>query len=276
MEKKEVYICHQQPNFEEDEIDLKELFKTIWKYRKFIAIFTGIITLLSIIYAYSIKPVYQIESFIEVGFYNNNNNNKLTSKDYFIDPNNALILIQNEFKSELLPTIDNVNFKKGTKILDIKINGYSNQEAIDYLNTIIGYLQKKESIKIDIFTKTIKEKIKNLQKYKQSIKERIKNLNSKLNPNIDSSIYQALLAQISSLNSQIFRIDNQIVDLQSKISPLNISKIHIIGKILKSKYPIKPKKKLIVIVAFITSFILSIFIIFFIEFFKEDNLTSNS
>ena len=263
MEKKEVYICQQQPNIEEDEIDLRELFKTIWNYRKFIVIFTSIITIISIIYAYSIKPVYQIESFLELGYYNSN------SREYFIDPNSALILIQNEFMlKKQLPDLKNINFKKRTKILDLKVDGYSNSEAKQYLDTIVNYLQNIEDKKIDIFISNIKLKIKNLQQYKISLKKRIDNLNNKINPNLNPSIYQALLTEISNLNSQVFDIDNQILDLKNKISPLNITKTHIIGKTLQNDYPIKPKKKLIVIVAFITSFILAIFMVFFLEFIK--------
>ena len=37
---------------------------------------------------------------------------------------------------------------------------------------------------------------------------------------------------------------------------------------MTNEYAIKPKKKLIVVVAFITGFILSIFMVFFIEFIK--------
>jgi len=49
---------HQQPVqncYEEDEIDLKELFQTIWKYRYKLVLFTTIVTTLAIIYTMS-KP----------------------------------------------------------------------------------------------------------------------------------------------------------------------------------------------------------------------------
>ena len=37
----------------EDEIDLRELFKTIWAKRVFITIFTFIVTVLAAVYAYT-------------------------------------------------------------------------------------------------------------------------------------------------------------------------------------------------------------------------------
>lgn len=53
----------------EDEIDLRELLKTIWESRKFIFIFTVVITILSVIYV-SFKnpvPIYQGKTYVEIG-----------------------------------------------------------------------------------------------------------------------------------------------------------------------------------------------------------------
>jgi uncharacterized protein involved in exopolysaccharide biosynthesis len=53
----------------EDEIDLRELFKTIWESRKFIFIFTVVVTLLSVIYVFFKNPVpiYQGKTYVEIG-----------------------------------------------------------------------------------------------------------------------------------------------------------------------------------------------------------------
>jgi LPS O-antigen subunit length determinant protein (WzzB/FepE family) len=45
----------QEKNLEEDEIDLKELFKTIWAKKIFIVIFTLVVTILAGFYAYTVK-----------------------------------------------------------------------------------------------------------------------------------------------------------------------------------------------------------------------------
>ena len=53
----------------EDEIDLRELFKTIWDKRFFIIIFTFIITLISFIYVLlkNLIPVYEGKIYFEMG-----------------------------------------------------------------------------------------------------------------------------------------------------------------------------------------------------------------
>ena len=86
----------------------------------------------------------------------------------------------------------------------------------------------------------------------------------------DPQIYQVTLDNISTYKSSVLKINLQIADLESKISSVNITRTHIIGNIKESNHPIKPKKKLIVIVAFVTGFILSIFLVFFIEFIRSE------
>jgi len=56
--------------------------------------------------------------------------------------------------------------------------------------------------------------------------------------------------------------------LESMLLPYNYQNTHIVGDILTNDFPIKPKKKLVVIVAFITGLILSVFFVFFLEFIK--------
>ena len=54
----------------EDEIDLRELFKTIWAKKVFITIFTFAITILAAVYAYTKTPTYEVKSFVEIGYIN--------------------------------------------------------------------------------------------------------------------------------------------------------------------------------------------------------------
>ena len=61
---------------EEDEIDLKELFKTIWAKKIFIVIFTLVVTILAGFYAYSKTPIYEAKALVEIGEYKINNTTK--------------------------------------------------------------------------------------------------------------------------------------------------------------------------------------------------------
>ncbi len=63
---------------QEDEIDLKELFHTIMKRKKFIIIFTSIVTIASIIYIKMLNPtpIYSGNMMIEIGEVKSNNPNQ--------------------------------------------------------------------------------------------------------------------------------------------------------------------------------------------------------
>ena len=188
----------------EDEIDLRELFKTIWDKRFFIIIFTFIITLISFIYVLlkNPTPVYEGKIYFEMG--------EMKGETYgskLIENTNDLASLINitfnenlSFSKEENP---NALLKKGTtKILEI---------------TYLG--ENKDNIK------------NKLEKIKEFIMVRHQKL---------SNFYDIAVQT------------EQIGDIKISDEAIN-----------------KPKKALIVTVAFITGFILSIFLVFFIQFIQS-------
>ena len=92
---------------------------------------------------------------------------------------------------------------------------------------------------------------------------------------------------------QNFLIDERVIDkivettsinnllkerqlVSSTLLPHNYKNSEIVGRLITSDYPTKPKKKLIVMVAFIAGLILSIFLVFIMNFFrkKDDKVTT--
>jgi capsular polysaccharide biosynthesis protein len=67
-------------------------------------------------------------------------------------------------------------------------------------------------------------------------------------------------------SNSIAKLEEQKLLIQALMLPHNYKNTDIIGKVLTDDYPVKPKKILIVIVAFVTGLILSIFLVFFLEF----------
>jgi uncharacterized protein involved in exopolysaccharide biosynthesis len=51
---------------EEDEIDLRELFKTIWKHKVFILLFTLLVTAITIFVVYKMQNYYKTTTTIEI------------------------------------------------------------------------------------------------------------------------------------------------------------------------------------------------------------------
>ena len=183
----------------EDEIDLRELFKTIWDKRFFIIIFTFIITLISFIYVLlkNPTPVYEGNLSVQIGEIQSENfGNRIIET-----PQNLSYILGIEFK------VNSTIAKGTTSILEIK---YSNED--------------KARIK------TILEDVKNFIITKHEN---------------DTSFYKNKI------------MTKQIGDIKISEEAIN-----------------KPKKALIVTVAFITGFILSIFLLFFMQFIQSINKES--
>ena len=81
----------------------------------------------------------------------------------------------------------------------------------------------------------------------------IKQLERKINITITNKL--AKLKETRSLTAQALK-------------PHNFKNSDVVGEIITSEYPAKPKKKIIVIVSFITGLMLSIFLVFFLEFIQ--------
>ncbi len=265
LEKKEViYVCNPQINTEDDEIDLRELCKTMWKHKKFIIIFTLAITLLAGIYVFFKTPIYQIKSDIQVGYLTNNTN----TNTYFIAPNSLVVYLKNNytFKNKL-PKIEINKLKRSNDIIEIKINDVSNKKAEKWLNNILKNINLKEDIKIKILIHYVNNQVDLLNGQIKEFQQSIKSLQEKEMKTNNYKMTETLNQSILNYQNQLLNLKIQINNYKNQLN--NITKSHLIGKIQINNYPVKPKKKLIIVVAFITGFILAIFLVFFIEFIKD-------
>ena len=75
-------------------------------------------------------------------------------------------------------------------------------------------------------------------------------------------------SEVQNLKKYLSSLKNKEQNLKLSLTPLKMKPTHIVGEIETLEKPIKPKKKLIVIVAFITGLMLSVFLAFFLEFIK--------
>jgi len=252
------------PYCEEEEIDLKEIIKKLWRKRYFILGFTFFITLLGAIYAFFIaKPVYEVKGYLQVGHINVVTPQSIL-KLYPISPAFLKFYIENNYDQsnnpkKHFPQVKVEKEKKTEDILNITIDARSNKNAMDYLSKILEDIRKQEKNKINSYINEIKKQIITLEKEKTILEKEIQKI--KNSPN-ESELILKIGDKLSNINMQLNM-------LKQKISPLNISPSHLIGKVAYQESPIKPKKKLIVIVSFISGLIIAIFSIFLYDFWKE-------
>ena len=266
---------------EEDKIDLRELFSVLKKRKKLIWSVTGVLTVLAIVYAFFIaKPVYEVKTMIEVGqidskpIDNINNIQQKLSYEYQVNVKGKKIE---------LPRVKSISVpKKSNSILSINIHGYSNEEAVKYIQTVIDKIETQYKEKTDAYTDSQKELIKltqeDIKENSSSLVKMKKELDTYSQKIVSLKSEDAALAgiyalQIGQKQTQLQDIMKYISELKTKeqelklsITPLKMKATHIVGEIETLDYAIKPKKKLIVIVAFITGLMLSVFLAFFLEF----------
>ncbi|WP_419675983.1 Wzz/FepE/Etk N-terminal domain-containing protein [Aliarcobacter butzleri] len=163
-----------QKYLQEDEIDLKELFKTIWSYKKFILIFTFIVTVLSIIYVSLKTPIYQVKSVIKIGSIadvplENSNILEKNIRVIFGLDNNSFSIKEDE------GIVTGINIiKNATSLLEVTTEAFTNEKAILKQHEVLEYLQDEYKYKIDEFIFKTNLNIKNLEgqiKYINEVKK---------------------------------------------------------------------------------------------------------
>jgi len=279
---------------EEDTIDLRELFSVLKRRRKLILGVTVLFTLLALIYVFSAKPVYEVKAMIEVGqidakpIDNVKDIKEKLSYEYHVDVKGKKIE---------LPRVTTISVPKNSNsILSLTIHGNSNEEGIKYIQTVIKKIETQYKEKTDAYTNSQKELIKLTQEDIKDnsmslvkLKEEIDNYSQKI---ISLKSEDAALAgiyalqigqmqtQLQNLKTYISALKNEEEKLNLSITPSMVKPTHIVGEIETLDNPMKPKKKLIVIVAFITGLMLAVFLAFFLEFIrgikdeKQENIKS--
>jgi len=316
-------MANKELQYQEDEIDLRQLMCILLASKKLIVVTTVIITLLAGIHAFTKTPIYEANALVEIGNYklhnnNNNNNNNKASLDSAPDLVKKLnILFIDVFKNEKdrdyqisgISTPNNAN-----NFIEIKAQAISNEIASRGLTKVVSYIQTKHQVILDdvrnrreleinnintkinniknkevaLLSNKIELQTANLEDYKSQLMRAnviirdIENTNPaltalKLMEKRDLSAFIADLSlRLMDMRNRKDKLEttaiNDLIEqralLESMLMPHNYKNSEVVGKIITSDYPIKPKKKLIVAVAFIAGLMLSIFLVFLLNAFK--------
>ena len=313
----------QEKYLQEDEIDLRELFKTIWDKKVFIIVFTFVITLIAAIYAYNKTPIYEAKALVEIGEYKQNNPisgtgiTKTSIDDAAILEKKLTTLYVDMLKNidDRTSEITSIALAKGLKnFLEIKSEATSNEEAKNEILKVLTFVQgehekilddvkKQKEMELrnidlqisDIKSRTvalIDKKLENSAKTLENLQEQLKLVDENLKKidTLNPSLAALKLMEKKDITTSINTLTVQNFELESKkdellttslykleenkkiielsLLPHNYKNTQIVGEIMTNDFPAKPKKSLIVAVAFVTGFILSIFLVFVIQFIQ--------
>jgi uncharacterized protein involved in exopolysaccharide biosynthesis len=239
---------------QEDEIDLRELFKTIAKNSKFLLFFTLFSTLLAGVYVFVTPKIYELKVLVEIG-----NTNTNTNTNTIVAKLNGLFL-----KNTYETTIKKIEIVKNTPdLIEISAESDDISKAKNEVQAVLANIASE-------YQSINKKQLDILLQKKQTLKSQQEQLGIQISDlKNQSNISEYMIQQLLLSQNQI---TNDLFNTSSIISNAKIGGI--VGQIEVNKNPIKPKKSLIITVAFVTSLILGIFGVFFIEFLrgnKEDD-----
>jgi len=145
-----------QQYIQEDEIDLRELWKIIISQKKLIIIFTSIITIGAIIYAYTKnpQPIYSGNMMIEIGEVKSNNPNQTYFDNAYALKN--IIEKQYDVKIDLPKKANSIN--NTNNILTIIAEDTNKDNIKNSLTTILSYTIERHKSKVKLYDKFIMTK----------------------------------------------------------------------------------------------------------------------
>ena len=137
---------NQQRYIEEDEIDLRELFLTLWKKKVFIVLLTFIVTVSSILYVNfkPDEPVYQGKLLVEIGeVFNKNNDSKLI--DY---PGNLVKIIEENLSGLISSIPRNTN-----NLIELSVRSKNKSDIKDTLTSAYDFIVNRHNEKTKLYEK---------------------------------------------------------------------------------------------------------------------------
>jgi len=272
--------------YQEDEIDLKQLFKTLWLKKNFILGITATITILAGIYAFNKTtiPEYEASALIELGKYNHNNK-PINSSSYLVEKLNTTYLKTVDFNYFDTGTILSIK-KKNESFIKVTSQSSTSENSKVKISNLVAFIQEGENQTI---INTFKEWDINEDKLvtdEALLKDKLvtdeallKELNDyfdnvkKSNPTLASITLlekRYLIKDINVIKSAIKKLEE--TSIKPGVSSSRIYKnSKLFGRIDVADKTAYPKKKLIITAGFIASFALSIFLVFIMNAFRSED-----
>lgn len=229
-----------QNNYD-DEIDLKELFLTIWEKKIFIVVFTAIITILSIVYVSAKTPIYEVKSVVKIG-HKKNNIDEFSYKNILLEPSATL-----EKKLKLIYSVDDPRryefiedgvvskistIKNVENFIEINTEAYSNEKALEKNKDVLKFIQNEYKYKIDEYVQRTNIKIKDIEdriKFANEVKkvdleQNIKKINTQTLPRIEKEIELLKSVELVSLEKKLEFNREKLKEYESEVARISKQK----------------------------------------------------
>lgn len=212
-----------------------------------------------------------MKNFIEIS-------SESASNDLGIKGLNEIIIYTKDIHSKLLKDVKEKNDLE-VKNIDLMILNIQNDKIVNINKKIELYDQN--IINLEEQMKSVIETLKNMNSLDYSVTAlklmEKRDISNEIITN-KSNLYDLIEKKENLINIDLNKLSERKKLLETLSLPHNLKNTEVVGNILTDDNPIKPKKALIVVVAFVTGFILSIFLVFFMQFvnsMRKENSIEN-
>ena len=252
----------QEKYLQEDEIDLRELFKTIWARRFFVIAFTLVVTVLAAVYAYTKTPIYEAKALVEIGEYKLNGTTKNSIDDAVALEKKLSTLFVDMEKNLKDKTSEssNIAIVKGLKnFLEIKSEATSNEEAKNEILKVLTFVQGEHEKILDDVKKQKEMELRNIDLQISDIKSRtVALIDRKLENSVKT--LENLQEQLKLVDENLKKIDTlnpslaalklmEKKDITTSINTLTVQNFELESKkdelLTTSLYKLEVNKKII-------------------------------
>ena len=282
------------PELQEEEIDLREYINVLLK-RKGIIILIFLIAVIAaaLVSYFTLSPVYQTSTVFSIALIDNRppttivaqveNNVPVIKIHEALEIMNSNLILSEVIKrvglnisSDQLRTQIKVENIKDTNFIKVTVNADSPEEAKTLAESVVKVFIEKNHSKYTEKIKLIEERIKILEKemaeYKKSIQEietAMKSTAASTNLSEAERYFQtSFLLNSSSNERNIYNnLIYQVNTLRERLN--NCEDFGIISYAQLPASPIKPNKKLNILIAGVLGLFVGIFVAFFLEFWQK-------
>jgi LPS O-antigen subunit length determinant protein (WzzB/FepE family) len=196
---------------QEDEIDLRELFRTLVRHKIKIVLITLAVTISAIIYTLSKTPIYEVKSNIQIGYIGEN---LIVEPETLIKTLNIVFNVEDKIPSngKFISEVTSISTNKNLKnFIEIRTEAVSNEEALQKNKEVLTYINESYKSKIEQYITETKNNIEDTKRAITNIDDfEIKNLQEQINllkrqtiVSIDDKIKFLLNFKLNTIESKI-------------------------------------------------------------------------
>ena len=257
----------------DDEIDLRDLILVLWNYRKLVlGIFLASL-LIGAVISFAMTPIYQVKAKISLGNYavdQEDNEPQMT-------PETAReILLSSDFQEEAWGSGINagaldITPVENTNILQFTLETSEPQRGVVLLNKLIAQFEEKTKEQYERSIELLNKDLQNTDGELQEINKSIAHTREILENTSASQLQQAgLLDTLSRFLEQRDKLSERKLKTEQKLN--SIEGMEVLERPEAASSPMRPNKKLNIVVAGMLGLMVGVFMAFIVDYFRRKPL----